>query len=542
MKKHTKLMVLIGILFCNISIIQASNNNNGPYSPAIIIPTIVNFIKVALATAASQIIVHEILQGWQITKTNSESLWEYLTASQPKLDTITHEELQSQPNLIINTLQSLPEKIQTILNTEQASGTGEHQFMLLYGLPGTGKTTLAQQIALHTGGNYYHVHQKLLDNYSDATVARFLRAYVQTISDQTTDGKVSTLHLEEFGKQLGKSKQNNDIHNFKHGQYENTWKELLQDLEINYPKVRVIACSNFGQDENSEIFNNAIANERAHIIKIDEPNETARKTYFTATCIAHLENQGIKQSQNITQSIKNQTARNDELSKDYFITQAMHAAAQHKHTDKINKLSTPWNIAIIMQPWLWNDTWNKNNAAQNLNTQGYHTPIVDYNIKNPMPAQAQMYADLTNGLRYRQLNEITELARIDKLQQIQRMKQKQIKNNTAYIIDTKNRTFSIKTNAELNNNNDNAIETITAPFGTIQPHDLIRAATIQRKKDLLELKTTHPEITVEINKELKQLPATDIKDLAQKLKNKQLQIIAQEYKNNIDIKNNGDLT
>ena len=518
MKKHTKLVLIIGIVFCYTPFSYASSDNNGPYSPAVVFPAIANFIKASLATAASQIVVHEMLQGWQSTKAQGESLWEYLTAAKPKLNTITHEELISRPDLTINTLKSLPHEIQTVLNNEQASGTGEHQFMLLYGLPGTGKTTLAQQIALHTGGNYYHVHQKMFDNYSDATVARFLRAYVETISKQTADGKVSTLHLEEFGKQLGKSQQNNDIHSFNHGKYENTWKDLLQDLEKNYPKVRVVACSNFGQDESSELFNSAIANERAHVIKIGAPNESARKTYFTSTCIAHLENQGVKQTKHQTQSAKNQTDRNNKLTHDYIVTAAMHAAAQHKHDDKINQLSTPWTLGRLIQPWLWEDTWNKNSTARNLTTQGYYTPIVDHNLTSATPEQAQLYSDLTAGLRYRQLNEITEVARIDKLAQIERMKTRKEQDNSAYTINKKNRTFSLPDRITMPNKSDdnNSNEIITASFGTIQPHDLVRAAAIKRKQELHRLMNTHPKATAEINKELSTMPVTDIKDLVKK--------------------------
>ena len=517
MKKHTQLTLLIGIVFCHTSLSIASSNDNGPYSPAIVIPAIMHFVKASMAAAASHIIVNEIAHSWQKTKTDTESFWEYLTASKPKLATTTHEELQVRPDLTTNTLKSLPEKIQAILNNEQASGTGEHQLMLLYGLPGTGKTTLAQQIALYTGGNYYHVHQQSLDNYSDATVARFLRGYVETISHETADGKVSTLHLEEFGKQLGKSMQN-DVHNLNHGKYENTWKDLLQDLEKKYPKVRVVACSNFGQDEKAEMFNSAIANERAHIVKIDAPNEFARKTYFASTCIAHLENQGIKQAQHQTQSAHTQAERNRMLNKEYCVTAAMHAAAIGKHEDKIRKLSTPWTLGVMAQPWIWSDVWTKNSAAQNLKAQGYFTPIVNHDLTKATKEQAATYASLTDGLRYRQLNEITESARIDKLAQIQRMKKRAAQSAPGYTIDIENRTFSLATQSESDGNSSSSNDTtITVPFGKIRPHDLVRAAAIQRKQNLHAVMSAHPKLKDKLQQEISTLPVTDIKSLAEKL-------------------------
>ncbi len=533
MKKHTKLILIIGIVFCYTPFSCASSNNNGPYSPAVVIPAITHFIQTSLAAAASQIVIHEILNGWQSTKVKGENLWEYLTATQPKLATTTHQELKSRPDLNKNTFTSLPDEIQTILKKEQASGTGEHQFILLYGIPGTGKTTLAQQIALHTGGNYYHVHQKSLDNYSDATIARFLRAYVEMISHDTTDGKVSTLHLEEFGKQFGKS-MHNDVHSLNHGRYENTWKELLQDLEKNYPKVRVIACSNFGQDEKAEIFHNAIANERAHIIKINAPNECARKAYFTSTCTAHLENQGVKQSKHQTQVTNNQSDRDNNLTRNHLVTAAMHAAAQHKHDDKINQVTIPWTLGKLIQPWLWEDIWNKNSTARNLKTQGYFTPIVNYDLKNATTEQAQLYAELTKNLRYRQLNEITESARIEKLAQIERMKKRTNQQNSAYIIDTTNRTFSLPIQNECDNNSSNNDTITTIPFGKIQPHDLVIAAAIARKQYLDQ----HQEITAEINKELSTIPVTDIKDLAKKLIAKRQKDIMSATKDLIEAKKN----
>lgn len=95
--------------------------------------------------------------------------------------------------------------IQKILDETKISGTGENKFLLLFGEPGTGKTSSAQHIAYHTGGNYYHIHQKEFDRYNAGTIASFLEYYIEEISDQTAEGTISVLHLEEFGKYFGNS-------------------------------------------------------------------------------------------------------------------------------------------------------------------------------------------------------------------------------------------------------------------------------------------------------------------------------------------------
>lgn len=473
MKKHTKLRLIFGIVMLNASLSLASDNDNGTGSPAKLLPAIATFLKASAIAAVSHIITTEFVESWRRTKKNSESYWEYFTACKPKLATITHEQLKLRPDLHIDAFASLPDAVQSVLHKDKMSGIGEHQMMLLYGKPGTGKTTIAQQIALQTKGNYYHIHQRDFDSYSDATVARFLRYYVQRISDETKDGTVSTLHLEEFGKQFGLS-TGNEIQALQHGMNENTWKSLLQDLETKYKKVRVIACSNYGQDGKS--FNSAIANERAHIINVQAPNDAARKVFLTTTCVAHLKNQGIKHAEFQTASEKNQNHRNKNLTDNFLVTPAMHAACKKELQKKVTMIK-PQSLSAYIWPSSWISTWNKRAQAANLQSQGYHTPVVEYHVAHASTKQIKDFVALTNGLRYRQLNEITEDARRDRLEQIQRMKNHAINNDSAYKVDLENHTFSVTT---IDYNPENPSEqnkvTITAPFGKVQPHNMVQAA------------------------------------------------------------------
>lgn len=511
MKKYTIFMLSIGILFSHSSISLAEDGDIP--KPGDILPLIVTFLKASIMSAATHIITSEMVSAYHQSKKNSDSWWKYYFAQAPKLKVVTHEELLLRPELNTNTFKSLPTKIQNILLDEKISNTGEHRPIILYGVPGTGKTTLAQQIALHTGGNYYHIHQQMLDGHSDATVARFLRIYVNEISRQTQDGSISTLHLEEFGKQLGKS-SHNDMHNVEHGPFENTWKQLLQELEKSYPKVRVLACSNFAKDDKEEQFNTAIANERAHVIRIDAPNDTARKAYFTTTCVAHFQKEGIKNAKAIAGSIINQNERNDKLMDEYLVSTEMLQKTDAKHEAAIASSTTPWSLNTLLWPPSWVETYNKNKAAAKMKTEGYVTPVVDWDLRSATPAQAHEFADLTFGLRYRQLDAITESARRNKLEQIARMKERSSNSESAYTIDAPNRTYSVKIDPQDPNN----YESVTAKFGQVHPHNLLRAAAYAKIETLDKLKHHHPKSIEEINNELAKINTHDFSAVVNKTK------------------------
>jgi len=523
MKKYTTFMLSIGILLSHSSISLAEDGDIP--KPGDILPLVVTFLKASIMTAASHIITSEIVSNYNQSKKNGESWWQYYFAQAPKLNVVTHEQLKSRPELNINTFKSLPDKIQTILQDEKISNTGEHRPIILYGVPGTGKTTLAQQIALHTGGNYYHIHQQMLDGHSDSTVARFLRIYVNEISKQTVDGSISTLHLEEFGKQLGKSTEN-DMHNVEHGPFENTWKQLLQELETKYPKVRVIACSNFAKDNAKEQFNAAIANERAHVIRIDAPNDTARKAYFTTTCVSHLEKEGIKNAKAIVGSITDQDKRNQKLTAEYLVSLAMHDRAKQKHEAAIASTTTPWSLNALLWPRSWVEIYNKNKSAAKMKANGYVTSIVDWDLTSATPAQATEFANLTNGLRYRQLDAITESARRGRIEQIARMKERSTHPESAYTIYTDARTYSIKEDPQDPNNND----AVTTTFGQVQPRHQLKAAAYHKIDSLNQLKKEHPELAGKINDELANIDTHDLPALTIKVKANANQINFENYK------------
>jgi|GEM_PF-2289905 len=512
MKKYTTFILSIGIISSQVSILFADTGDLP--NPKEAVPFIVGIVKNASIAAITYLVQRGMVSTYDNSKKNGGSWWEYYFKPAPTLKVITHEQLSLKPELAINTFASLPQTIQTILTSEKNSNTGEHKPIILYGIPGTGKTTLAQQIALETGGNYYHVHQEMLDGHSDATVAKYLRIYVNMISNETTDGTISTLHLEEFGKQLGKSMQN-DMHNAEHGPFENTWKRLLQDLETQFPKVRVVACSNFGQDGQSELFNNAVTGERAHVIKIDTPNNIARQTYSSTTCAAHLEKEGVKNSKVITGSIENQTQRNQKLTDEYLVSTAMHERARKKHEDAINNSTIPWSINTLLWPPSWVQTWKKNRAAAQMKANGYATPVVDWDLTTTSLQQKKQLVALTEGLRYRQLNAITENARRDKLQQVVRVKQKSENPACLYTVNKEAKTYSLSYQDDEGNN-----VIATAPFGKVQPRNLVQSAACNRIEALYKEKKQHPELSQPINAMISTMSGYDLRSLAEKLKEK----------------------
>lgn len=154
----------------------------------------------------------------------------------------------------------------------------------------------------------------------------------------------------------------------------------------------------------------------------------------------------------------------------------MHGACKEEHNSKIAMI-TPHSLSAYIWPSKWVSTWNKRVQASNLQSQGYHTPVVNWDVAHATEKEINNFVALTNGLRYRQLNEITEDARRDKLEQIERMKKHAANNDSAYKVDLINRTFSLTT---IDYNPKNPSEkkelTITAPFGKVQPHNMVQAA------------------------------------------------------------------
>lgn len=409
-KKYIIAMLCIGIVFCSSVEISArpdvNSSSHAPFLDQLIWPGVTGAILTNIA-------VSEGMSAWHKSKEYGGSFISYLLSIKPELYCLTNEELKQK----INSSKYLPKAIKEKLDKEDVGGTGFHKFMLLYGESGTGKSRSAKKIALENNGNYYHVHNKNLIGYSDRTIEKFLFQYLKEISDETDDNSVSTLHLEEFGQRFKYSEKSESA---------NIWKDFLEKVENHFPKVRLIACTNYGTKP-GEAFDAAIA-ERAHMIKLDKPSMAARADYLNHGYADYLQKTSKEHTIHQTKNCKTQNARNNVMKENFYVTDEMINQAKKEHKSKIDASKIPWTWQIMLNPFSWNKTMKANRTAQKLESQGYYVEAITSNKKiMPTEKYKERYIAATQDLRFRQLEEITEQARIDKLNQIGNIK-KRLKN------------------------------------------------------------------------------------------------------------------
>lgn len=543
MKKYSKSVFLIGIVLLHATPIQSF----GSRDIAIVFDELTHYAK-----DSGHIIINETIRtiGVSLLVAQSYKTCSYVWnnaktffSTPPKPYCIKNNELKLQPGMASTNF--LPYAIQRILEEATISATG-NKFLLFYGHPGTGKTTLAKLFACKKGADYYHIHQKNFDGYDDKAIIQFLTNYIEDISHVTPDNNIAILHLEEFGKQFVAS--SNQISNAQKNEVIESWKCFLEHAKTYYPRVQIIACSNAGIHAEDQ-FDTAIL-QRAHVIEIKGPNETDRINYIQSGCMNHLTKQGQIHAQNQinTTASKRYTQQdiNKQLQREFHVTDEMLKEEQNKHNQHIKLLTEKqqtWTLALYLQPWLWSKAWKKNQAAENLRHFGYQTPIVTYDLHLTEEQKTAFIQATKDTKDYRALDAITESARTEKLLQIKRMKERYenkhnsedsvYKNpNQVYTINPATRTCTVTHQGDYDATTKKYTDkpiTITSTYGSITTTDLVRAAQqkqneliIQERKKALQKHTHRPlrdyANTTSPQEELQSNLAHDIKlELAQEL-------------------------
>jgi len=386
MIRHNKRILIIGMFFCYSSTLVSEEGDLSEVIKEVAQSTLHTAqsvysrlhptIKQGVFQGITSYIAGKTIGKIQKAEASGLSYWHYFTTSTPKLSCTTANELSREFNVQTNEV-NLPEQINKILDDENNNQTGQHKLMLLYGKPGTGKTTLAKQIALKNNAEYFHVHQDQLNRFNGLIQSRLLRSYIAGIADQTKDGQTSVLHIEEGAKQFIQTGLDPAIDK-DHAQYQETWKSFLQDMKQQHPNVLIITCTN------QEKFDSAME-DRMHAVHITNPTAEQKIDYLKSTCKLHLHQLNNDAASYHTKNAKTQLQRNQELTQKWHVTSEMHQQASNAHKEEVKNQQVPYTFSLLVRPWLWQTAWEKNTKARDLKNAGYFTPIVTYNSNDLQP-------------------------------------------------------------------------------------------------------------------------------------------------------------
>jgi len=231
MKNHTKLIAIIGILFCSISTIQASSNDNGPYSPATIIPyafgIITAFVINTTATICSQTLLNYIKQAQiDISKQNN-------------VISITHADLK-QNQYISQTSNNLPEDVLKKLQNEQNSFHDTAKTHIHFnGATKEYGELLAQKIAFQTHSNYYTIET---DPLNPQLNLKDFQTKITRIAEKTTRYNPGIIYINVSQEKLTNHVFNQELAQ-EHNLYTGTLAQAINDLSAKYPHIRIITSS-----------------------------------------------------------------------------------------------------------------------------------------------------------------------------------------------------------------------------------------------------------------------------------------------------------
>ncbi len=233
MKNHTKLMYLIGILFCFNSLLQASSDDNGPYSPAKIVPSAIGIIGAFIINTTARIASNAFTDYFKQTQAHAE--FEKKNA----MTSITYAEL-AQNDYIKKSSSHLPAIVtQTLENENSTFHTGPKTHLHLDNSNEDEAKLLAQKIAFQSHGNFHEIKK---DPLKPQIKLDDLDGKISYISQQATSNQPAIIYINLNKKELGatiNSPEMSKIHNL----YAGTLAQALKELSVRYPNIRIITNS-----------------------------------------------------------------------------------------------------------------------------------------------------------------------------------------------------------------------------------------------------------------------------------------------------------
>lgn len=215
----------MGILFCYTSLSIASDNDNGRYSPAKVIPFVITIAGNFVTNIAINIISNTFMSKIKGNPTTQKKQTGY------EFKSISHAQLHQDPH-VQNTSKNLPESIKTTALISPNINSPKPHIHFTEESEANNKL-LAQAIAHNTGSSYYEFKKDTLQPQLN------LKKLQDDLSEIAANNKSAVVHFDFNYNELNKaihSRQMAEAHNL----YAGTLSQALDDLRKKHPNLRII--------------------------------------------------------------------------------------------------------------------------------------------------------------------------------------------------------------------------------------------------------------------------------------------------------------